>query len=58
MTQFISRCRQEKLGSNLTNRITQQFDERIQSKLAELSKKGRTAKLWSLDDVLYSGFKD
>ena len=44
MTQFISRY--EKLGSNLTNRITQQFDERIQSKLSELSEKGRTAKLW------------
>ena len=31
--QFISRRRQKKIGSNLTNRITQQFDERIQSKL-------------------------
>ena len=38
MTKVISRCRHEKLGSNLTNRITQQFDERIQSKLSELSK--------------------
>ena len=46
MAQFISRCRQEKLGSNLTNRITQQCDVRIESKLSELSKKGRTAKLW------------
>ena len=46
MTQFISRCRQEQLGSNLTYRITQQIEERIQLKLSELSKKGRTAKLW------------
>ena len=29
MTQFINQCRHEKLGSNLTNRITQQCNERI-----------------------------
>ena len=46
MTQLISRCRQRKLRSNLTNGITQQFDVRTHSKLSELSKKGRTTKLW------------
>ena len=52
MTQLISRCRQRKLGSNLTNGITQQFDARTHSKLSELSKKGRMTKLWMMYHTL------
>lgn len=46
MKLFIVRCKEEKLGSKCSNRITQFFDEKINKKLSELAKKGRSAKLW------------
>jgi hypothetical protein len=53
MKLFIEKCKQDKLGLTISNRITLEFDERINRKLMELSN-GANGK--ALDELPYKSF--